>query len=130
MAYTVEYRTVSKDGVVRTVLGQYDDQASTEFWNEMGVDQSAWNRWHIALSSGVDYVLIPDFPQLSRLASADEGKVRFSGPMLQEIYRERQRAIGGVHGHGPQLFLELLMDGASHAFEDNGEVVVHPFGTA
>jgi len=129
MAYTVEYWIQSDGGIVRTVLGGFDEPACTEFWDEMGVNDTTWQRWHAALSSGENYVLLSDFPQLSILASADEGNVKFSGKRLLELSQECQRAAAIVYGRKAQSILALLMEGTDLALERNGQLVVHPFGT-
>jgi hypothetical protein len=129
MAYTVEYWTESDGGIVRTVMGRFDDPAFTELWSEMGVDGNMWTKWHAALSSGEEYVLLSDFPRLSILASADEGNIKFSGQRLQELYQECQRADAIVHGSKAKSILALLTEGANLALDGNGILVVHPFGT-
>lgn len=127
MAYTAELRTQSKDGMVRTVLGSFDEPALKELWHEMGLGQNDWASWHDALRSGQEYILLPDFPEISRIASADEGITTFRDQALRELHEECQRACKTVYGPGAQSILTLLLDGANLALESHGYLIVHPF---
>lgn len=117
----------SKDGIVSTVLGSFDEPALGELWHEMGLGQSDWSSWHDAQRSGQEYILLPDFPEISRIASVDEGITNFREQALRDLHEECQRACKTVHGPAAQSILTLLLDGANLALESDGYLIVHPF---
>lgn len=126
--YTIEVRLRSGEQTVRRVVGRFDDSVYSKFWEELGVGQEQWSEWQNALSSGQPFTLVPTAPQVSRIASADEGAVTFVGSTLQQLHDECVTAMLRVGSLETRSLLSDLVSAANVASVEHGEVVVHPFG--
>jgi hypothetical protein len=97
-------------------------------FHELGVQEQTWSRWHQALSSGKWLAVVPECPQISLLASIDEGIIHFKGEELRMLHEECEYANQRVNDDRARAILNKLQEATNRAIERDGEVAVHPFG--
>ena len=73
--------------------------------------------------------LIPEYPELSRLAACDEGNVRFIGNDLFQFLEDAKSIQPILQSAAAAIVIQMLMDAGNHAQSIDGELVIHPFGT-
>lgn len=127
-SYAIEIRFRSGEQIRRSVIAQFDDGVYKSFWNELGVTQQRWSEWQDALSSGQPFTLVPTAGQLSRMASADEGVVKYAGSDLQQLRDECVSLLLKIGSSENRTLLNNLVNASAIALKSNGEVVIHPFG--
>jgi hypothetical protein len=125
--YTIETRILSGDEVMSLFTVQFEPDALAEFWNNLGVTRIQWQEWDASLTT--KYVpIVEDFPQLSGLASVDEGTIKYKGNAISELWSECRRARQLTQTAADEKLLDDLINACSLAMQNNGQVVVHPFG--
>jgi len=125
--YTIEARVLSGNEATSLSTEQFDPDALAALWNDLGVTRRRWEEWGNGLTT--KYVpIVEDMPQLSGLASVDEGAIRYQDDALKELLTECERALQSAHASAAQKVLESLINACSLALQKNGQVVIHPFG--
>jgi hypothetical protein len=127
-SYTIEIVLRSGEQIRRRVIAQFDDGVYGRFWDELGVTDQHWSQWHDAPSSGQPFTLVPGAPQLSRMASVDEGMVKYAGAALQQLRDECVSVLLRTGSAEARTLLNHLINGSAVASEENGELTIHPFG--
>jgi hypothetical protein len=128
LVYTIEVMTLSQESVNGEVVAQFDDAAFRDLWNDLGVSEKRWDQWRRGLQTNNHVFLIEDFPQLSGLASADEGAIRYKDDALTALRAECERALSRVRASGAKKIVQDLLSACGSAIQGGKEVVVHAFG--
>jgi hypothetical protein len=72
--------------------------------------------------------LIPEFPELSRLAACDEGTVKFTGKDLIRFLEDAGNIQPTLQSAAATV-IRMLLNAGNHAVSIDGELVIHPFGS-
>jgi hypothetical protein len=120
MSYTIEVRTLPTLG--SEVVGRFTDSAWNLLWQELQISEQQWEDWH---SSQINVPLLPEFPEISKLAYIDEGVVHFQP---KELSNECIRLMPTLSGEETRKLIERLQKASELAMgSENSEVIVHPF---
>lgn len=120
MSYTIEVRTFRT--LDSEVVGRFTDFAWNSLWQELRISEHQWEEWH---SSQVSVPLLPELPEISKLAYIDEGVVHFRPKELNE---ECVRLMPMLSGEDTRKLIESLQKASELALEgESSEVIVHPF---
>ena len=124
---TVQIESASEPTRAERVPGYIDELGLHDIWLQLGVGEQRWKQWHAAVRNGRAIVFVEDSPQLSRLASADEGRLVYGREDLTDLEAECQRVKRITNGRAEFVIDKLLM-----AVRESGQqddiVVIHPFG--
>lgn len=74
MSFTIEIRSDRESDNESTIIGRFSDCAWNSLWRELSVSRKHWEEWQ---ASQANVPLLPDFPEISKLAYIDE-KIRDS----------------------------------------------------
>jgi hypothetical protein len=126
MSYTIEVRTHSDDKVDCKVLGQFSGAAWDSLWQELGISGQQWTDWHSAVQAAQqDSPILPDFPQISKLAYIDEGTVHFEPTGLHD---ECVRIGSMLSREDSQQLIRSLLEASESALQNkDADLVVHPY---
>lgn len=126
MTYTIEVRASSRGETDCKIISQFTGSAWDTLWQELGVDEQKWLDWQSAIqTSQQDIPVLPDFPQISKLAYIDEGTVHFQA---RELHDECVRMSSLLGGAETQQIIRGLLEASDSALESNdADVVVHPY---
>ena len=120
MSYTIEVRTLPTLG--SEIIGHFTDSAWNLLWQELQINEQQWENWH---SSQINVPLLPDLPEISKLAYIDEGVVHFQP---KELSDECARLMPVLNGEEVRKLIERLQRASELAMDtENSEVIVHPF---
>ncbi len=125
--YTIEVRTGAEPAIKSHVVAQFSHETWNAFWDELQVEEQRWQDWRAAVqNAGADIPLLPDFPQISRLAYIDEGTVPF---IPEELRDECIGMASVVQSEGSRRLIADLLEATRLALQvANAKLVVHPFG--
>jgi hypothetical protein len=95
-------------------------------WQEMGVGEQNWLDWQNAVQAArQDIPVLPDFPQISKLAYIDEGTVHLDA---RELHDECVRMSSLLTSEETQQIVRSLLEASNSALQNNdADVVVHPY---
>jgi hypothetical protein len=126
--YTIEVQTRAARENKRQVVGEFSDDTWNAFWDELRISEQRWRDWHAAVQSArKDSPVVPEFPQISRLAYIDEGTIRFGAKDLND---ECIRMTSVVKSDATRRLIADLLEASRLALqEEDAELIVHPFGT-
>ena len=129
MPFTIEIRHTLHEEITRRLIGQFDYDNWNSLWTDLSVTEQQIDGWRAALQAGHwEISLIPEFPQISRLFSIDEGKVTFGEARIPQLRDECGRLDGVVNTDLSRRLIGLLQEACAQALPQGGEIVVHPFG--
>lgn len=126
MGYTIEIRTPSRETVDCRVVGEFTDEAWNSLWDDMQINEQQWRDWQSTVQSAQREIpLLPDLPQISKLAYIDEGAVHFRP---SELHEECVRLMSTMSSDATRKLLRSLLDASDLALRcENADIVVHPF---
>jgi hypothetical protein len=114
--YTIEERMGSGNEIKRHVFGHFSDDAWDSLWEELQVREEDWTARHETIhTTQQDISLLPEFPQISRLAYIDEGTVHFNARDLSE---ECVRLLTTLKSDATRHLLGDLLEAARSALEE------------
>lgn len=122
MSFTVETRVLPTSKLESRIIGRFTDSAWNSLWDELQISKQQWEDWQ---SLQVNVPLLPDFPEISKLAYIDEGVVHFRPKELNE---ECVHLLETLNGEATRELVESLLKASNLAMQsENIEVIVHPF---
>jgi hypothetical protein len=126
MTYTIEVRAPSEGQTECKIIAQFTGSAWNSLWQELGVGEQEWLDWQNAVQTAQqDIPVLPDFPQISKLAYIDEGTVHFQA---RELHEECVRMSSLLGGEATQQIIRSLLEASDSALQNNdADVVVHPY---
>jgi hypothetical protein len=125
--YTIEVLG-PQDSTNREIVAQFDNAEFSALWEELGVTEERWAQWRHELETGRDGLLLLDSPQLSVLASIDEGAIRYQGSAIRILKAECEKALSQLASSAAKRIVWELFRACDSAIRGQGDVVVHPFG--
>ena len=127
MTYTIEVRAPSEGGETDCkIISQFTGSAWDSLWQELGVREEKWLDWQNAVQAAQqDIPVLPDFPQISKLAYIDEGTVHFQASELRDECVRMSSLLGREETQ--QIIRALLQASDSALQNNNADVVVHPY---
>jgi hypothetical protein len=129
--YTIEVWRRGMYGVTdRKVFGSFGNEEWDDILGAMGISAERYQDYLRKAVLGAEVPpLVPEFPELSRLAACDEGNVKFAGEGLSRFLEDARSIQPSLRSGAGAAIIEMLMNAGDHAKSVDGELVVHPFGT-
>lgn len=125
--YTIEVRLFSGDTITRLFTAQIQPDSLRMLWKDLGITTEHWNKWEQGLAT--KYVPLDErLPQLSGLASVEEGAIKYQGSEVEELLADCERARPMVRTSEAQRLLDYLINACTVALHANAQVAIHPFG--
>jgi hypothetical protein len=126
MTYTIEVRAPLERRTDYKIISQFTGSAWDSLWQEMGVGEQNWLDWQKAVQAArQDIPVLPDFPQISKLAYIDEGTVHLDA---RELHDECVRMSSLLTSEETQQIVRSLLEASNSALQNNdADVVVHPY---
>jgi hypothetical protein len=126
LVFTVE--TVFGSNAGREMISQFSAIALKNLWDNLGVTRKQWNHWNEELQTGRYIPVLAKLPQLSHLASVDEGVISYRDSSLELLRAECEQALTKVRADSAREVLQDLVTACTLALQRKGAVLVHPFG--
>jgi hypothetical protein len=127
LSYVIEAGTPI-EGSNQEVLAQFDESALGSLWDDLGVSKERWQQWDRELQSGRYTPVVAELPEISVLASVDEGRISYRGDSVRALSAECERALQRVHSKEATELLKGLLGACAQIIQSGGEIDVHPFG--
>lgn len=121
--YTIAIRTRSNGEIHDEVFGRF----SVNVWGDLNVSKQQWEEWRKAVNAAGRHIpVIPEFPEISKLAYIDEGVISFDPRRLQG---DCTRLLPLAKSDATRKLVGDLLTAALLALnQENAEVIIHPFG--
>jgi hypothetical protein len=121
MNYAIAVSITDSLSVNWTVVDLFSSSAWDSLWDELGVTPERWGQWREAHGR---LAVVPELPNLSRLAYIDEGPLPFEDAL--ELRAECSRALLKASTRNVKTLLKALARAARAAAGIGGTVVVFP----
>jgi hypothetical protein len=109
-----------------------DDQAFTGFdssnpvWDELGISAQQWDEWWKSVSAAGRHIpVVPDLPELSKLAYIDEGVISFDPKLLRDDCMLLLPTLKTAAAK--RLVGDLLGAALAALSQESAEVITHPY---